>query len=73
MHFGPNGPEAPEDGTIIRVTGHFDDAASAECEIAQGEPDPQLVDQVQSELYCSTQFVVEGYEVLGTHPNWPWS
>ena len=36
LHFGPNGPAAPERGSIIRVTGHFDDAAAAECVIEAG-------------------------------------
>lgn len=51
--------------SIVRVTGHFDDAAAADCVVAPGDPDPEPISDVLAELFCSQQFVVDSYEILG--------
>jgi hypothetical protein len=70
MRFAPGGPEQPPPGTIVRVTGHFDDAAARGCTVSPGEP-PSPVDARTAELYCREQFVVEILEVIGTDPDFP--
>ena len=67
----PDGPERPEAASILRVTGHFDDAAAAGCTVAPGEPEPIELEAPIGELYCRSHFVVEGYEVLGTDEDFP--
>lgn len=70
LRFPPDGPQPPEPGSIIRVTGHFDDPAATGCERALGEPaEPE--DTQMAELYCRMQFVVENYEVIGTFEDFP--
>ena len=70
LNFPPDGPERPEAGTIVRVTGHFDDPAAAECTVAPGDP-PVARDQRTAQLYCRARFVVESIEVLGTDEDFP--
>ena len=54
-------------GTVARVTGHFDDAASTSCVITGGyERDNALTAQSNAVvLDCREQFVVTKIEVLG--------
>ncbi|MCA1570378.1 MAG: hypothetical protein LC798_08700 [Chloroflexi bacterium] len=67
LHFDPASSERPEAGAIVRVTGHFNDAASAGCVVAPGvDGRQQTVDPVVAELHCRSQFVVDSYEVIGT-------
>jgi len=51
--------------------GHFNDPASTTCVISglgyQGAESPPGT----AELYCREQFVVDGYEVIGTDPDFP--
>jgi hypothetical protein len=58
-------------GSILRVGGHFNDPASTTCVITglgyQGTESPPGT----AELYCREQFVVDGYEVIGTDPDFP--
>jgi hypothetical protein len=68
MRFAPGGPAQPPPGTIVRVTGHFDDAAARGCTVSPGEP-PTPIDTRTAELYCREQFVVEILEVIGTDPD----
>lgn len=70
LSFPPDGPERPEAASIIRVTGHFDDPAAAECTVAPGDP-PVARDQRTAQLYCRARFVVESFEVLGTDEDFP--
>jgi hypothetical protein len=70
LRFAPDGPAMPDDGTIVRVTGHFDDARSTECVVAPGEP-TQAVDPRVQDLYCRSQFVVDGIEVIGVDEDFP--
>jgi hypothetical protein len=70
LRFPPDGVAMPDPASIIRVTGHFDDAAASGCAVAPGE-EPQPVDAQTAELYCREQFVVESLEVTGTDPDFP--
>jgi hypothetical protein len=53
-------------GTIARVTGHFDDAASATCFMNFPNDPPRTVASGAAALDCREQFVVTKIEVLGT-------
>jgi hypothetical protein len=74
LHFPPTMGEAPVAGSVIRVRGHFDDAAAATCQISVIDPlhpDPEHLVTIPSEaaqLVCAQQFVVEAVEVLGIDP-----
>jgi hypothetical protein len=70
LRFPPDGPAMPDPASIIRVTGHFDDAASSTCEVAPGE-EPTPLEPAVAELYCREQFVVESLEVTGTDSDFP--
>jgi hypothetical protein len=70
LHFPPDGPAVPPVGQIVRVVGHFDDAAAARCSVSPGEP-PTPIDPQTVVLYCREQFVVETVEVIGPDPEWP--
>jgi hypothetical protein len=70
LRFAPGGPGVPEPASIIRATGHFDDAEAAGCTVAPGDP-PAPVNPQAAELYCREQFVVESIEVTGTDPDFP--
>ena len=70
LHFPPAGPAQPPNGSIVRVTGHFDDAAARGCTVSPGEP-PVPVDARTAEHYCREQLVVEILEVIGTDPDFP--
>lgn len=74
LRFDPADSLAPpEYADIVRVTGHFDDAAAASCTI---KVDQQMLDlngefvvdppeTMFPPINCRTQFVVESIEVLG--------
>jgi hypothetical protein len=64
MVAAPGGPSVQPRGTIVRVTGHFDDPASATCRIEPG-PDFSGLWSGASELLCREQFVVTQIEKLG--------
>ena len=71
LHFPPElGLVGPANGSIVRVTGHFSDPASATCVIsgAPGHFD-EPVDPLHAEIWCREQFVVESYEIIGTDPD----
>jgi hypothetical protein len=63
--------EFPALGSIVRVSGHFNDAASTTCEVTtyDGEQ-PIAVDQQTAELYCREHFVADSFEVIGTDPTY---
>jgi hypothetical protein len=63
--------ELPVPGSIVRVTGHFSDPASATCTVVTfiGEQ-ATAVDQRTAELYCREQFVIDSIQVIGTDPNY---
>jgi hypothetical protein len=64
MVAAPGGPSVEPRGTIVRVTGHFDDPASATCRIEPGS-DFSGAWSGASELLCREQFVVTQIEKLG--------
>lgn len=72
-YWSPDGPERPDAGSIVRITGHFDDPAADGCRVAPGDPEPRDLDPVVGELYCRSHFVVESVEVLGTDEDFPFS
>lgn len=62
---------AGNEGSILRVTGHFDDSRAVGCVVAPGEPGSERpAFAAAAELYCREQFVVESWEVIGTDPAW---
>jgi hypothetical protein len=74
LHFPPDGPTAPPVASVVRVRGHFDDAAADTCAISvidPLEPGGDALITIPAEaahLACAQQFVVESVEVLGTDP-----
>jgi hypothetical protein len=71
IHFPPEaGLAYPEEGSIIRLVGHFDDAAATTCEIAAGEPEVPA-DARAAVMYCRERLVVDSYQVIGTDPSYP--
>ena len=74
IRLPPGSTEAPPDGSVVRVRGHFDDPASATCSISVPDPlhpNAETLVAIPSEaarLLCAHQFVVEELEVLGTDP-----
>lgn len=74
LHFPPSGPVAPPVASVIRVRGHFDDAAAASCTISVIDPlkpsgdDLVKIPAAAAKLACAQQFVVERVDVLGTDP-----
>jgi hypothetical protein len=56
----------PQPGTIVRATGHFNDAAAGDCTMTRfnGE-DAVAVDSRSAQLYCREQFVLDSYERIG--------
>jgi hypothetical protein len=79
LRWAPDGPARPNTDTpvmpIVRVTGHYDDAAAAGCEIRfphmNGET--SSLDSAISQLFCRMQFVVDSVEIIGEDPNFPTS
>ncbi|MEO8247039.1 MAG: hypothetical protein ABI622_07975 [Chloroflexota bacterium] len=66
----PEGPAPPANGSIVRVTAHFDDPAAAGCVVAPGDP-PEPIDSRTAALYCRERMVVDTLEVTGTDPGFP--
>lgn len=63
-------------GHVLRVTGHFRDAAAPTCSMAMDYwwddgIDSHTVPDVVARLLCRQEFVVGSYEDLGPDPNWP--
>jgi hypothetical protein len=67
LHIAPDsGLAFPPEGSIVRVTGHFNDAAATTCVIT-GTADP--VDPEAAVLGCREAFVVDAFEITGTDPD----
>ena len=74
LRIPPELPQAtPEQGgSILRVTGHFNDARSVDCVVAPGDPGQERVaNDVAAEWYCREQFVVDAWEAIGKDPDFP--
>jgi hypothetical protein len=68
MVSAPGGPSVQPRGTIVRVTGHFDDPAAATCVIESTTYRDAGWDGVwdgAAELLCREQFVVTSIETIG--------
>lgn len=68
LHFAPDGPAIPGEGSSMLVRGHFDDPAASGCRLSlqmPGDPEATLspVDTDSVVLLCRQSFVVESYEV----------
>lgn len=73
LRFPPDGPTRPTDGEIIRVHGHFRDAAASDCSLSLAyywadSSDIHPVGTGVARQLCRQEFVVEWYDVLGTDP-----
>ena len=67
-----SGLELPANGSIVRVTGHFNDPASTTCSMSTFDGEQaMLVDSRTAELFCRERFVLDAFEVIGTDPNFP--
>ena len=73
MRVAPeSGLELPEPGSILRVTGRFNDPVSSTCSMSWFEGEQaNPVDPRTAELFCRERFVLDAFEVFGTDPNWP--
>jgi hypothetical protein len=66
----PDGPALPANGSIVRVTAHFDDPAATGCVVAPGDP-PEPIDSRTAVLFCRERLVVDTLEVTGSDPDFP--
>ena len=74
LRIAPELPQvAPEQaGSILRVTGHFNDPGAVDCVVAPGDPGQERVaNDLAAEWYCREQFVVDAWEVIGTDHAYP--
>jgi hypothetical protein len=72
LHFPPEGPAQPPDGSVIEVRGHFNDHRAERCEIAAWWDDRETFvpyDPAVAELLCRQRFVVDSHEITGTSPD----
>jgi hypothetical protein len=68
----PDSLDPPEPGSIIQVTGHFDDSRSVDCRIFGGEGAAMApVPDADAETWCRQHFVVDEYHVMGIDPDFP--
>ena len=73
LHVAPDsGLAFPPEGSIVRVTGHFNDPASATCAVSVFDGEQvRAVDPRTADLYCREQFVVDAFEIIGSDPAFP--
>jgi len=61
--------DAPEDGDVVRVTGHYEDPAATSCRVtvdpAFADENPPLPDPALVVLGCRATFAWTDYEVIG--------
>ncbi len=71
LHVAPDsGLAFPPEGSIVRVTGHFNDPASATCVVSAFDGEQVMaLDPRTADLYCRERLVVDAFEVIGTDPN----
>ncbi len=67
LHVPPDVPElgSEQAGSVLRVTGHFNDPRSTECVIAAGEGAEVPANDLAAEWYCRLGFVVESWRRSG--------
>ena len=61
-------PDSGMSGSVMRVVGHFNDPLSADCVVGD---ESGLAEDAAAEWYCRERFVVDGWEVIGTDPEYP--
>lgn len=72
IFFKPDGPAAPPEGSVIRVTLHVDDPAAQTCSFDWVLEDPAFqVPKQTAVAWCRERFVVDAYTVMGSDPNYP--
>jgi hypothetical protein len=73
LRFSPESQldDSPAQGSILRVTGHFNDPVATTCVIRGVGYLESDAPAETAELYCREGFVVEGYEVIGNDPDFP--
>jgi hypothetical protein len=72
MRFSPDGPARPAPGSVIDVTGHFDDPAAADCRLEVTVRNTLLpVARALAVEACRQEFVVDRYQVNGSDPDFP--
>ena len=65
-------PAEEDRGSILRVTGQFNDPRSADCAFQVGsQPQYFRVDELSAEWYCREIFVVSSWEVIGRDDAYP--
>ena len=71
LRFRPDGPDAPPNGSIVRVTVHVDDPAAAGCTGTWPNVDDDMVPVPATTMvtYCREQLVVDAVAVLGMVPD----
>ena len=68
LHFAPDGPAVPKEGSRVRVRGHFSDSRAATCRISVLSDDGQSsvpIANAAAEQWCRGKLVVESVEVIG--------
>jgi hypothetical protein len=75
LRYAPDGPTPPAAGSIVRVTGHFDDPAAQTCRMSvsplfgMGAASAVPLDPAVAILICRQEFVVDAFQVLGMDPS----
>ena len=65
LHIAPDsGLAFPPEGSIVRMTGHFNDPAAATCIFTGADGNPETIEEG-----CREAFVVDGYQITGTDPD----
>jgi hypothetical protein len=72
IHFKPEGPARPSEGSIVRVTVHVDDPAAQTCRFEWPSDNSAFVVPKEYAIsWCRERFVVDTVEVTGSDPNYP--
>jgi hypothetical protein len=72
LHFGPDGPPKPPEGSVLRVTLHVDDPAAQDCVFRYSLDEPEFIVPQRTAIdWCRERLVVDAYEVIGMDPNYP--
>lgn len=67
IHFKPEGPARPTEGSIIRVRVHVDDPAAQTCRFEWPSDNSSFMSPKEYAVsWCRERFVVDSYEVIGT-------
>jgi len=65
LHIAPDsGLAFPPEGSIVRMTGHFNDPAASTCVLTEADGNRESIEQG-----CREAFVVDAFEIIGTDPD----